>query len=236
MKKDNKTSLMDMEDEIKKLDELLNKEKIEHKAYLEKLYGRELEDDLKSFKKIERKKMPELPEFLKEKEEIPKNIHGPETDVSKYITRQQNKAKLFRKLDSLMSSPVAKGLGKAAKIGGGLLGLASEALATEDLGDAEISKDELAKLKAEKQMKPWEKELKQKLEENIKKPISLEEKTKNYLNVNQEKKRIHPFQVEPLRGVKEETSVGQLPKGKEDKRQARSDRFSKLQRHLMGKK
>lgn len=234
MKKD-KTALMDMEEQIKKMDELLEKEKLkgnlDKKAYLEKLYGREFEDNLSEFKKADKSSLPKAPEFLKDAEDVPKTIHGPETEASKYITRQQNKAKLFRKLDSIMSSPVTKGLGKAAKIGGGLLGLASEALATEDLGDGEISKGELARLKAEKEMSPRDKYIKQMMQEKGEEPLSIKEQ----LNIDKKKRVIQPFQVESLIGKEKET-VGQLRKGKEDKRINRSNRFSKLQRHLMQEK
>ena len=224
MKKD-KTVLMDMEEQIKKMDEL------DRKAYLEKLYGRKFEDSLKEFKKTDKSLLPRTPEFLQDADDAPKTIHKPDSDASKYITRQQNKAKLFRKLDSIMSSPVAKGLGKAAKIGGGLLGLASEALATEDLGDSEISREELEKLKAEKEMSPKDKFIKQLIQEKSEEPISI----KDQLNIDKKKRVIQPFQVESIIGKEKET-VGQLRKGKEDKRINRSDRFSKLQRHLMKEK
>lgn len=241
--KNNKTALIDMEDQIKKMDELLEKEKLksklEKKAYLEKLYGQEFEDDLEQFKKKDKSVLPKAPEFLKDADDVPKTIHGPETEASKYITKQQNKAKLFRKLDSIMSSPVTKGIGKAAKVAAPLLTLASEALATDNLGDADISKEEIRKLKAEKEMSPRDKEIKRMLEEKAKQPVDVKKEIEDRLGINKKKVKIQPYQVEHLTGVKEEKEkpfVGQLPKGVEDKRISRSNRFSKLRGHLMREK
>ena len=153
--KNNKTGIMNMQEEIERLTAELDKIKSEReKPYAERYYGKALEKEVPK-----KKSPPEMPEFLKETD-VPKNIHGPDTDVSRYVTKQQAKAKLFRKL--------AGALGKTAKIGAPLLGIASDVLASEDLDDAEISPEEIKRMQIEKELTPKDLEIKQSLEEKAK--------------------------------------------------------------------
>lgn len=97
------------------------------KPFSQKYYGKEpVTEELK--KKL---KMMEYSEPTKMDSEP--NIHKKGSPASKYITSQQSKNKLFRKIGSILSSPLTK---KAAALGGAL-GIAADVLSAEDIAGEE---------------------------------------------------------------------------------------------------
>lgn len=176
---------------------------------------------------LTRKNLPDMPDFLK-KAELPK-AHAK-----------------FGKLLNV--------LGKTTKIGKRalpLLGLASDVLASDDLGNATISKEELERLKLEKKMTPKEREIKKLLEENLQKPSNVKDLADDLLktkSLNPEEsgeerenkfKNIPKERVEALTGVKIKEGIGQLPevrKGLDVKRLSRSNRFPKMYNYLSQEK
>jgi len=136
------------------------------KPFAERFYGKEpmTEDKMKKLK------MGKYSEPINMGMEP--NIFPPESDVSKYITRQQSKAKLFRKLKGVLGP--AKNLLKATPVILGPLGYAADVLASEDLGSDE---EELQNAKREeiiKRMSPDKKRILELGQENLAKILSPE--------------------------------------------------------------
>jgi hypothetical protein len=122
--------------------------------------GTSTEDFLKARETIS-KKLPEVPMSLKygKLPNLPKgedfdpegtaSLHKTTNQVSpeaqKYVQRQQTKGKVFQKLAKLFGGK----LGMAAKIAGPALGIASDALASEDIGSPEMERKQLEEAKRE---------------------------------------------------------------------------------------
>lgn len=170
------------------------------------------------------------------KMDMDKNIHLPDSDVSKYISKQQAKGKLFRKLSDVLSSPVVKGIGKAAKFAP-LLGIASDVLASEDVGSGEQQELEQAKKeyfekKKYESLSPEEKNIREKLKEKAMEPLTAEDMVMT--NRKDPDKPIAPHRFEALTGTKREEpkEEHQIPR----RIGPRSTRYMKLMRHMYGEK
>jgi hypothetical protein len=179
------------------------------------------------------------------KMDIDKNIHLPDSDVSKYVTKQQAKGKLFNKLSGILSSPVAKYAGKAAKFASKaakiapILAVPMEALASEDVGDEANERSELEKAKQEflakkkeESLSSEERQVRQKMNEKAMEPIT----SSDMLRIKSDedyKKPIGSEMFEALTGAKiKDKEPVEIVK---DSR-PRSQRYSKLIKHMYGEK
>lgn len=170
------------------------------------------------------------------KMDMDKNIHMPNSEVSKYITKQQAKSKLFRELSDILSSPVAKNIGKAAKFVP-LLGVATDVLAQDEVGDPEEEKEikqmkkQILEKRREEKLPEEDRLILQKMREKAEEPLSVEDMVMT--NRRDLDAPIASHRFEALTGTKtEEPKEEQIAR----KTGPRSNRYMKLMRHMYGEK